>query len=147
MTKGMKGQSNHSLDSKGRLIIPSRLRDGLGSSFVLCKGMDKNIYAYPAVEWEKFSDKLNALPLSDKDARKFKRFFQGSACDCELDGNSRIVIPQALREWAGIDKEVVMVGNGAVAEIWNVDRWNENNDFDEGDIDDISADVSEKYGI
>ena len=147
MTKGMKGQSNHSLDSKGRLIIPSRLRDGLGNSFVLCKGMDKNIYAYPSAEWEKFSEKLNTLPVSDSGARKFKRFFQGSANDCEMDGQFRIVIPQGLREWAGIDKEVIMVGNGAIAEIWNIDRWNEFNSEDEDNIDDIAFDMSEKYGI
>ncbi len=147
MNRDMKGKSNHSLDSKGRLIIPSRLRAGLGSSFVLCKGMDKNIIAYPMEEWEKFSERLNALPVSDKDARSFKRFFQGSACDCELDGNSRIVIPQALREWAGIDKEVVMVGYGNTAEIWNVDSFDEKDKYSEGNIDEISADMSAKYNI
>ena len=147
MTKGMKGQSNHSLDAKGRLIIPSRLRDGLGSSFVLCKGMDENIYAYPSEAWEEFSEKLNSLPVSDVKARKFKRFFQGSACDCEVDGQFRIVIPQSLREWAGIDKEVVLVGNGAIAEIWNVDRWNKADSLDEESIDDISFEMSDKYGI
>ncbi|MGN0152100.1 MAG: division/cell wall cluster transcriptional repressor MraZ [Wujia sp.] len=143
----MKGQSNHNLDAKGRLIIPARLRDGLGSSFVLCRGMDKNIYAYPAEEWENFSDKLNALPVSDKNARKFKEFFQGSASDCEVDGQFRIVIPQNLREWAGIDKEVVLVGNGATAEIWDKAAWEKYNSVEEMDIDAISMDMSAKYGI
>lgn len=145
--KGMKGQSNHNLDSKGRLIIPSRLRDGLGSRFVLCQGMDRNIYAYPETEWECFSEKLNALPVSDRNARKFKNFFQGSAYECEVDGQFRIVIPQTLRSWAGIDKEVVLVGNGATAEIWDKDAWNNYNSADEMDIDAISMDVSAKYGI
>ena len=140
--KGMKGQSNHNLDAKGRLIIPSRLRDGLGSKFVLCKGMDKNIYAYPEEEWEKFSDKLNSLPISDKNARKFQNFFQGSATECEVDGQFRIVIPQLLRTWAGIDKEVVLVGNGTTVEIWDKDAWDKYNSVDEMDIDEISMDMS-----
>ena len=143
----MKGQSNHNLDAKGRLIIPSRLRDGLGSKFVLCKGMDKNIYAYPEEEWEKFSDKLNSLPISDKNARKFQNFFQGSATECEVDGQFRIVIPQLLRTWAGIDKEVVLVGNGTTVEIWDKDAWDKYNSVDEMDIDEISMDMSAKYGI
>lgn len=147
MTKGMKGQSNHNLDSKGRLIIPARLRDGLGANFVLCKGMDNNIYAYPGEEWDRFSEKLNALPVSDIKARQFKRFFQGSANDCEVDGQFRIVIPQSLREWAGIDKEVVMVGNGSIAEIWDKNTWDKCNSEDEIDINDISLDMSTKYGI
>ncbi len=145
--KGMKGQSNHNLDAKGRLIIPARLRDGLGSKFVLCQGMDKNIYAYPEEEWEKFSEKLNALPVSDKNARRFKNFFQGSANECEADGQFRIVIPQNLRAWAGIDKEVVLVGNGSTAEIWDKGAWDRYNSADEMDIDEISMDMSSKYGI
>ena len=147
MTKGMKGQSNHNLDAKGRLIIPARLRDCLGVNFVLCKGMDKNLYAYPEEEWERFSEKLNALPVSDPSARKFKTFFQGSATDCEVDGQFRIVIPQNLREYAGIDKEVVLVGNGSIAEIWNKDIWDEYNEAPSMDINEISMDVSSKYGI
>lgn len=141
------GQSNHNLDAKGRLIIPARLRDGLGSSFVLCRGMDHNISAYPQEEWEKFSDKLNSLPISDKNARRWRKFFQSSANECEVDGQFRIVIPQTLREWAGIDKEVVLVGNGATAEIWDKSTWDRYDSDDEMDIDAISMDMSSKYGI
>lgn len=147
MTKGMKGESNHNLDAKGRLIIPARLRVGLGDNFVLCQGMDHNIYAYPESEWEAFSEKLNALPVSDVNARKFKLFFQGSASDCEVDGQYRIVIPQNLRAWANIDKEVVLVGNGSIAEIWNKDSWEKFNSVDNMDINEVSMDVSAKYGI
>lgn len=147
VTKSMKGQSNHNLDAKGRLIIPARLREGLGVSFVLCQGMDHNIYAYPEKEWDKFSEKLNELPISDINARKFKRFFQGSANECEVDGQFRIVIPQNLREWAGIEKEVVLVGNGAIAEIWDKAAWDRQNGEEELDINDIAFDVSTKYGI
>lgn len=147
MKKGMKGESNHNLDAKGRLIIPARLRDGLGSNFVLCKGMDHNLYAYPEEEWEKFSEKLNALPVSDPKARKFKTFFQGSAIDCEVDAQFRIVIPQSLRPWANIEKEIVLVGNGSIAEVWDKQSWEKFNSDEELDINEISMDMSEKYGI
>ncbi|MGN0435088.1 MAG: division/cell wall cluster transcriptional repressor MraZ [Wujia sp.] len=147
MTKSMKGQSNHNLDAKGRLIVPARLRESLGVSFVLCQGMDHNIYAYPEEEWDKFSEKLNSLPISDVNARKFKTFFQGSANECEVDGQFRIVIPQTLRKWAGIDKEVVMVGNGSIAEIWDKSAWDKYNSVEEMDINEISMDMSVKYGI
>lgn len=147
MTKGMKGESNHTLDAKGRLIIPTRLRMGLGDNFVLCQGMDHNIYAYPESEWEAFSEKLNALPISNITARRFKSFFQGSAFDCEVDGQYRIVIPQKLRTWANIDKEVVLVGNGSVAEIWDKASWEEFNSVDNMDINEIAMEVSAQYGI
>lgn len=94
-----------------------------------------------------FFRKLNALPVSDVNARKFKLFFQGSASDCEVDGQYRIVIPQNLRAWANIDKEVVLVGNGSIAEIWNKDSWEKFNSMDNMDINEISMDVSAKYGI
>jgi len=147
MTKGMKGQSNHSLDAKGRLIIPTRFREGLGSKFVLCFGMDNNLYIYPQDEWDKFSEKLNTLPISDPNARRFKTFFQGSACDCEVDSHFRIVISPALRKHAGIDKDVVMVGNGSIVEIWNTEAWDKYNSPEEMDIDAISKEMSSLYGI
>lgn len=143
----MKGQSNHNLDVKSRFIIPSRLRDRLGSSFVLCRGMDKNVYMYPQDEWEKFAEKLNALPVSDASARKFKAFFQGSAQDVEMDGQFRITIPQVLREWAGIEKEIVVIGNGNIAEIWDKKKYEEYSDIANIDIDGLSSFMSEKYGF
>lgn len=147
MRKGMKGDSKHNIDAKGRLIIPARLRDSLGSRFTLCRGMDKNIYVYPEEEWDKFSEKLEALPVADAKARKFKAFFQCSATDCEVDGQFRIVIPPSLREFAGIDKEIYLVGNGEKAEIWDKDAWLAYNSPDELDIDEISEYVSDKFGI
>lgn len=147
MKKAMIGQSNHNLDAKGRLIIPARLRTSLGDKFVLCKGMDKNIYAYPEEEWMKFSEKLNTLPVSDVKARQFKLFFQGSANECDVDGQYRVVIPQVLRDWANIDKEVVLVGNGIVAEIWNKDALEKHTSEENIDINEISESMSSKYGI
>lgn len=147
MITGMSGQSNHNLDSKGRLIIPARLRDGLGECFVICRGMDHNIYVYPEQEWDKFADKLNALPISDINARRFRLFFQGTAQVCDVDSQYRIVIPLPLREWANIDKEIVLVGNGARAEIWDKAKWDALNNDEDFDINEIAADVNAKYGV
>ncbi len=147
MSKYMMGQSNHNIDPKGRLIVPTRLRDALGMRFVMCRGMDHNINVYPMEEWEKFSERLNSLSVSDKAARQFKTFFQGTAAECEPDGQFRIVIPQNLREHAGIDKELVIVGNGTTAEIWSKDAWDKFNSPEEMDINDIAAVISEKYGF
>lgn len=147
MAKMMKGQSNHTLDAKSRLIIPTRLRAGLGERFTLCKGMDKNIYIYPEEEWEKFSEKLNALPISDKAARAFKIHFQGCSADAEVDSQYRICIPQDLREYANIGKDVVLVGNGNIAEIWDKAAFEKLNEECSENIDEISASISEKYGI
>ncbi len=147
MTKGMKGNSYHNLDSKGRLIIPARFRESLGASFVMCHGMDGNIYVYPNDEWETFSEKLNALPLTYPMGRKLQTFFLGSAYDCEVDGQFRVVIPQVLRDDAKIEKEVVMVGNGATAQIWSKDAWDKFNSVENMDIDAIAAEVSQNFMI
>lgn len=147
MNIGLVGDSNHSLDTKGRLIIPARFRQSLGASFVLCRGMDKNIYAYPEADWEKFSDKLNELPIADPDARKFKRHFQGSANVVDVDGQFRIVIPQNLRKYANIDKDVVLIGQGNRVEIWSTASYEAVNDMDEESFDDAALKVNSKYGV
>ncbi len=147
MNIGLVGDSNHSLDSKGRLIIPARFRQNLGASFVLCRGMDRTIYAYPADEWEKFSDKLNTLPIADPNARNFKRHFQGSANVVETDSQCRIVIPLNLRKFAEIDKDVVLIGQGDKVEIWSKERYDASCDFDSDNFDEIAFNVNEKYGV
>ena len=123
MAKGMLGQYNHNIDSKGRLIVPARLREALGKNFVVTQGLDNCLYAYPESEWEIFQAKLNALPISNKPARQFQRFFQAGASDCEIDSQGRVLIPQVLRDFAKIDKEVVVIGNGKKAEIWSKENW------------------------
>lgn len=147
MTKGMKGNSYHNLDSKGRLIIPARFRESLGASFVVCRGMDGNIFVYPNEEWEKFSEKLSSLPVTDKNSRKLQAFFLGSAYDCEVDGQFRVVIPQVLRDSAKIDKEIVMVGNGSKAQIWSKEAWEEYNSIENMDIDEIASTVGQNFLI
>lgn len=147
MAKSMKGQFNHNIDAKGRLIVPSKLRDQLGGSFVVTKGLDDCLYAYPEDEWEKFSDKLNSLPIANKNARQFKRFFQAGATDCEIDSQGRILLPQILREFAGINKEVVIIGNGEKAEIWSKERWDDNTSDEALDMDEIATQMDQMFSI
>lgn len=102
------GEFNHSIDSKGRLIIPSKLRESLGEHFVITKGMDGCLFLYPDNEWKAFEEKLRTLPLTNKKARDFKRFFLGSATEGELDKQGRVLISSSLRAYADLEKEVVL---------------------------------------
>lgn len=148
LEKEMMGSSEHTLDNKFRLIIPSRLRKGLGEKFVMCRGMDNNIDVYPAAEWAKLCEKLNALPKSNKAARQYASFFTSSGDLCQIDSQNRVVINAALREWAGIDNKVCFVGKGATAQIWSVDRWNEYNDYDESiDINALADEMYTNFGF
>lgn len=146
MSMGMIGESNHGLDAKGRLIIPIRFRQELGDKFVLCNGMDHNIDVYPEAEWTKFAEKLAALPKSNFQARRLRDFYEGSAVVCEMDSQYRIVIPQKLREYAGIDREVVMIGHTDTVAIWDKAAWDKVNSPEEIDLKEI-AEIGELFNI
>lgn len=133
------GEFNHSIDTKGRLIIPSKFREILGDDFVITKGLDGCLFLYPANEWKIFEEKLRTLPLTNKNARTFTRFFLGSAVDGGLDKQGRVLISSALRAFAGLDKEVVLVGVLDRVEIWDKAKWDENNTEVEENMDDIAA--------
>ena len=133
------GEFNHSIDTKGRLIIPSKFRDILGDDFVITKGLDGCLFLYPANEWKIFEEKLRTLPLTNKNARTFTRFFLGSAVDGGLDKQGRVLISSALRAFAGLDKEVALVGVLDRVEIWDKAKWDENNTEVEENMDDIAA--------
>ena len=138
----LKGEYSHNIDPKGRLIIPAKLRDGLGEHFVITKGMENCLYVYPESEWNAVEEKLNALPTTtDKHARKFAYFFQGSATDGELDKQGRTLIPAVLRDYAMLGKEVVFIGMGKRAEIWDKARWDAKNAEVEADIEDIASEM------
>lgn len=117
------GQFQHSLDPKGRLIIPSKFREQLGESFILTKGLDRCLFVYPKSEWMVLEQKLKALPLTKKEARAFIRLFFSGAVEVELDKQGRILIPPVLREYARIEKEVVIIGVSNRAEIWSASEW------------------------
>mgnify|MGYP002627911445 CR=1 FL=1 len=136
------GEYNHTIDAKGRLIIPSRFRELLGEEFVLTKGLDGCLFIYPMDEWNAFEEKLRALPLTNKNARTFTRFFVAGATNCELDKQGRILLPPVLREYANLQKDVVLAGVLSRVEIWDKDRWLENT-YDEDEMDDIAEHMAE----
>ena len=132
---------NHTLDTKGRLIIPAKFREVLGEEFVVSKGMDGCLFVYANDDWNAFEQKLTSLPLINKEARQFARFFLAGAATVEVDKQGRILLPAALREFAGLEKDVVLVGVGSRVEIWSKERYLENNDFD--DMDEIAEHMAE----
>ena len=135
------GEYNHIIDAKGRLIIPARFRELLGEEFILTKGLDGCLSIYPMDAWETFETKLRALPLTNKNARTFTRFFVAGATNCELDKQGRILVPQTLREFAGLEKEVVLTGNLDRIEIWSKEKWSENCNYD--DMDNIAESMQD----
>ena len=123
------GEYQHSLDSKNRIIVPAKLREGLGNKFVITKGLDGCLYAYPLEEWKILEDKLKTLPLTNKDARTFVRFFFSGACEVELDKQFRGLIPQNLYEYAKREKHIVSIGVLSRVEIWSKEMWENYNDL------------------
>ncbi len=124
------GEYNHTIDAKGRLIVPSRLREALGEEFVITKGLDGCLFAYPKEEWAVLEEKLGSLPLTNSDARRFSRFFLAGAAVAEVDKQGRILIPPVLRAFAALEKEAVFVGVAKRVEIWSRERWEKANSFD-----------------
>ena len=135
------GEYNHSIDTKGRLIIPSRFREELSDEFVVTKGLDGCLFVFPNKEWQAFEEKLRTLPLTNKGARQFIRFFVAGATPCELDKQGRILLPQTLREFAGLEKDVVLTGMLNRIEIWGKGQWTDNSSYD--DMDDIAEQMTD----
>ena len=138
------GEYNHTLDAKGRLIIPSKFREELGDEFVVTRGMDGCLFVYDYSEWKAFAEKIQALPLMNKEARQISRFFLAGASAVEVDKQGRVLIPAVLREAADITKEVVLIGVGSRIEIWSKDRWEGTVSYQ--DMDDIAGHMA-GFGI
>lgn len=138
------GEYNQNLDAKGRINVPAKFRDDLGSSFVVSKGLDNCVYVYPKEEWERFKQELYTVPSSKR--RQLQRFFFSGAEECTVDTQGRVVIPPRIREYAGLLKEVVVVGVSDKMEIWNRDSWEAYMDKPEFDADAVAA-VMEELGI
>ena len=135
------GEYNHTIDAKGRLIVPSRFREILGDAFVVTKGLDGCLFVYDNEEWKLFEEKLRALPITNKEARQFVRFFLAGAAEVEVDKHGRILIPNVLREFAGLAKDVALVGVGSRIEIWSRERFEDTAAFD--DMDEIAEHMAE----
>ncbi len=125
------GEYNHSLDAKGRLIIPVKFRESLGEKFVVTRSLDACLCIYDMEAWEAFAKKLTELPYNAKEQRELVRFFLSGAAEVELDKQGRILVPNNLRAAAGIEKDVVLVGVGGRIEIWSSKAWEETQTSDE----------------
>ena len=140
------GEYNHTVDPKGRLIVPSKFREQLGSEFVVTKRLDGCLFVYPAEEWHNIEEKFRNISMTSKDARKFSRFFFAGAAAVELDKQGRILLPASLRELAGLTKDVVFVGMASHIEIWDRATYDDKMNLDDIDISRI-ADNLESMGL
>ena len=133
------GEYAHTIDTKGRVIVPAKFRTELGERFVLTKGFDGCLYGYSLEEWKNIEEKIKTLPLiTGKDARNFTRFFFSSAIECELDSQGRILVSQSLRTYAEREKELVIIGVSSRIEIWSKSKWEAYNESQDSD------DIAEK---
>lgn len=137
------GEYNHNLDTKGRVSVPSKFREDLGESFIVTKGLDNCLFAYSKKEWETFETKLKSLPMTNTNARNFIRFFFSGATECEIDKLGRINIPLVLREYAGLKKDITIIGVSTRIEIWDKEKWNNYTSPENMDVDEIASQMSE----
>lgn len=119
------GEYQHNIDAKGRVIVPARFRDDLGSHFYVTKGLDGCLFVLSPREWTRLEEKISAMPISR--SRGLQRFFFSGAAEAEPDKTGRIILPQHLREYAGLKKDIAFVGASSRAEIWDAQRWAEFN--------------------
>lgn len=117
------GRHAHNLDAKGRLAIPAKFRDELASGVVLTRGIDRCLTLYPMAAWLPLAEQVSALPISDPDARAFRRLVFADAVDLALDAQGRILLPPELRAFADIDREAIVIGVNTYLEIWGPARW------------------------
>lgn len=118
------GEYHHSVDEKGRLVLPAKYRNELGEKFVITRGIEHCLYVYSIDSWNDITNKLNSLPFTKKDAREFTRFFLSGATVAEFDSQGRVNITSPQLSYADIEKECVVVGVGNRLEIWAVENWN-----------------------
>lgn len=119
------GEFQHQLDAKGRMIVPAKFRKELTEHFVITRGLDKCLFGYTLTEWAAIEEKLKALPLTRRDARKFMRMFFSGAVEVEMDKQGRINIPKHLMEYAGLSKEATVIGVSSRIEIWDRKLWSD----------------------
>lgn len=137
------GEFQHTVDKKGRIIVPSKFRDMLGASFICTKGLDGCLFMYNKDDWNIFVAKVSALPISNIDGRKFARYFFSGATECEMDSLGRIVIPQNLRAHANLEKDIVSIGVSNRVEIWDKEAWEKYNSIENFVDDELAARMAE----
>ena len=137
------GEYEHTLDAKGRVIMPMKLREEIGEKFIITKGQEGCLFAYSQNEWKSFEEKLKSLPsYTNKNVRDFIRYFLSGAVECELDKQGRFLIPSNLRNHAMLDKELVIIGVGTKIEIWDRKEWRRYSDTDCISADEIAENLS-----
>ncbi len=119
------GEFHHNLDSKQRMIIPSKFREELGEKIIITRGLEDCLFVYSEKEWASIASRLKTLPFTKKDARSFVRIFMSGATVCEFDKQGRITIANPLKNYANLDKECVILGVGDRLEIWSLEKWND----------------------
>ena len=136
------GEYSHSLDTKGRLIMPAKLRQDIGDKFILTKGLDGCLFGFSQKEWKNFEEKLKTLPLTNKNARDFVRFFLSGATECDIDKQGRFLITSNLREYATLEKDAIIIGVGTRIEIWNREKWKSYNSDENISADEIAENMT-----
>lgn len=136
------GEYNHSVDAKGRVIVPAKFRDDLGVSFIVTKGFDSSLFVFSKQEWGKFEEKIRQLPMTNPNARSFSRFFLAGATEVELDKQGRINVPQNLLDYAGITKDVTVIGVSSRVEIWDKAKWENYTSADNLDVNEVAIQMS-----
>ena len=140
------GEYKHKMDKKGRVIIPAKFRDELGDQFVATRGLDNCLFVYPMQEWGVLEEKLASLPIASKEARTFTRFFFSGATECELDKQGRMSIPNNLRDFAALQKDIVIIGLSSRIELWAKENWDDYLDKAEDSTEDFAS-AMEELGI
>jgi MraZ protein len=137
------GEYKHSIDEKGRLAIPKKFREELSTGAVVTRGLDTSLFLFPKEEWDKLAQKLASLPLGQSNSRAFARLMLAGAMDVEVDKQGRIVLPEYLRGYAGINKNVVIAGLYTRLEIWDEEKWEAYTKQVEGDADSVAEQLGE----
>ena len=132
------GKFHHTLDEKGRLSIPVKFRAELAQGAVVTRGLDHSLFLYPKTEWEKLAAKIAALPLGQSDTRAFARLMLAGAMDVDVDKSGRVTVPEYLRQYAGLSKDVVVTGLYDRLEVWDAKAWEEYSSKTEEAGDDIA---------
>ena len=135
------GEYEHSIDTKGRIAMPAKLREGLGGKFIITKGLDGCLFVYAMDEWQRVEQKLASLPMSRKTART--RFLFGGACEGECDKQGRVLLPANLRRYAGLERDAVIVGVGSRAEIWDAAKWQQYNEESAEDVNELAEQLAD----
>jgi len=143
ITSMLLGEYRHNLDTKGRMAIPAKFRDKLASGAIITRGLDNCLFIFSRDEWQKLAEKLVALPLAQANSRAFARLMLSGASDAEIDAQGRILVPDYLREYAGLKKAVVITGLYNRAEIWDEAQWNRYKEKTEAASDEIAEKLGE----